>query len=64
MVILNTQLYNSTTDERPVKHVDISSIFGNELSFKRLSAPTTIAKIGVTWGNHVVDDKTGKIVGE
>lgn len=64
MVILNTQLYNNTTDERPAKHVDVSSIFGNKLKFKRLSAPTTIAKTGVTWGNQAVDEKTGKFVGK
>ncbi|OBT44545.1 hypothetical protein VE00_04882 [Pseudogymnoascus sp. WSF 3629] len=64
MVILNTQLYNSTTDTRPAKHVDLSSIFGNKLTVKRLTAPNTIAKTGVTWGNQAVDGKTGKFVGK
>ncbi|KAL5353103.1 hypothetical protein ACLOAV_001133 [Pseudogymnoascus australis] len=64
MVIINTQMYNGTTDERPAKHVDISSIFGNKLTLKRLSAPTTIAKTGVTWGNQAIDGETGKFVGE
>ncbi|KFY31530.1 hypothetical protein V493_01024 [Pseudogymnoascus sp. VKM F-4281 (FW-2241)] len=63
MVILNTQLYNSTADERPAKHVDISPIFGNKLTSKRLTAPTTIAKTGVTWCNQAVDEKTGKFGG-
>jgi hypothetical protein len=63
MVILNTQLYN-TTDTRPAKHVDVISIFGKKLTVKRLTAPNTIAKTGVTWGNQAVDGKTGKFVGK
>ncbi|OBT90758.1 hypothetical protein VE02_00685 [Pseudogymnoascus sp. 03VT05] len=64
MVILNTQLYNSTTDTRPAKRVDLSSIFGKKLAVKRFTAPITIAKTGVTWGNQAVDGKTGKFVGK
>lgn len=64
MVILNTQMHNDTTASRPVKHVDLSPIFGTKLTVKRLSAPETVAKTGVTWGNQAVDGETGKLVGK
>ncbi|RDL38770.1 Uncharacterized protein BP5553_03110 [Venustampulla echinocandica] len=64
MVILNTHLHNGTTESRPVKHIDLSPIFGKTMKVKRLSAPNTIAKAGMTWGTQAIDGTTGKLVGK
>lgn len=62
MVILNTAYFNGT-GERPENYLDVTSVFGNEVQVKRLTAPSAIATSSVTWANQTVDT-TGSIVGD
>lgn len=62
MVLINTHYHNSSTETRPLKAINVAHVLGKNIKMKRLTAPNTIAKTGVTWGMQTVDT-TGKIVG-
>lgn len=63
LVLLNMHYHNSTTETRPLKSINVAPVLGKEIKMKRLTAPNSIAKTGVTWGMQAVDE-TGKIAGE
>ena len=62
-MILNTEFYNNTAIARPEKKLNVASVLGKNVRMKRLTAESTAAKTGVTWGGQSVDEK-GKVVGK
>ncbi|ETI29545.1 hypothetical protein G647_01998 [Cladophialophora carrionii CBS 160.54] len=55
LVILNTHYYNDTSEERPSKFVNVSSVLGPNVKFRRLTASETTARTGITWAGQSVD---------
>ncbi|EXJ59619.1 hypothetical protein A1O7_03765 [Cladophialophora yegresii CBS 114405] len=62
LVILNTHYYNDTSETRPSKFVNVSSVLGPNIKFRRLTGSETTARSGVTWAGQSVD-ASGNIVG-
>jgi len=62
MVLLNMHYHNGSTNTRPLKTINLTPVFRKDIRIKRLTAPNTIAKTGVTWKMQSVD-AMGKIVG-
>ncbi|OCT47376.1 hypothetical protein CLCR_03380 [Cladophialophora carrionii] len=63
LVILNTHYYNDTSEARPSKFVNVSSVLGPNIKFRRLTASETTATSGITWAGQSVD-ASGTVVGK
>lgn len=62
MVLLNIHYHNGSTETRPLKAINVAPVLGRDIEIKRLTAPNTIAKTGVTWKRQA-GDAAGKILG-
>ncbi|KAF2180894.1 glycoside hydrolase family 79 protein [Zopfia rhizophila CBS 207.26] len=63
LVLLNTHYHNGTTETRPSHTLDVSSVLGRNIKFRRLAAANTVAKSGITWAGQYVDS-SGHITGD
>lgn len=55
LVILNLDYINGTS-ARTYKTFDVSSQFGENVTVKRLTGPTSVATKGLTWAGQSVDE--------